>query len=97
MMQEEELTKLEYERKSKLLQKQEDENQDCSKSEKTRFGVENLESDILRLQESISSTCSSIVKLIDNELYPQLCTLTSGYVGQDISFLEKQNDMMLFC
>lgn len=79
MMQEEELTKLEYERKSKLLQKQEDENQDCSKSEKTRFSVENLESDILRLQESISSTCSSIVKLIDNELYPQLCTLVSGY------------------
>lgn len=75
---EEELTKLEYERKSKLLQKQEEENQDCSKSEKTRFSVENLESDILRLQESISSTCSSIVKLIDNELYPQLCTLTSG-------------------
>ncbi|KAM5587519.1 nitrate regulatory gene2 protein [Rosa sericea] len=75
---EEELTKLEYERKSKLLQKQEDENQDCSKSEKTRFSVESLEADILRLQQSISSTCFSIVKLIDDELYPQLCTLISG-------------------
>ncbi|PRQ29596.1 hypothetical protein RchiOBHm_Chr5g0015541 [Rosa chinensis] len=75
---EEELTKLEYERKSKLLQKQEDENLDCSKSEKTRFSVESLEADILCLQQSISSTRFSIVKLIDDELYPQLCTLISG-------------------
>ncbi|XP_050367725.1 protein ALTERED PHOSPHATE STARVATION RESPONSE 1 [Argentina anserina] len=74
---EEELTRLEYERKSKLLQKQEAEG-DCIKSEKTRFSVENLEADILGLQQSISSTCSSMVKLIDYELYPQLCTLISG-------------------
>ncbi|KAL6198468.1 hypothetical protein ACLB2K_028257 [Fragaria x ananassa] len=74
---EEELTKLEYERKSKLLQKQEDEG-DCVKSEKTRFIVENLEADMLRLQQSISCICSSMVKLIDDEMYPQLCRLISG-------------------
>lgn len=92
-MQEEELTKLEYERKSKLLQKQEDEG-DCVKSEKTRFIVENLEADMLRLQQSISCICSSMVKLIDDEMYPQLCRLISGYGDHDISFLEKKNDMM---
>lgn len=79
IMQEEEFTKLEHDRKSKLLQKQEDENHDWTKTEKTRLSVESLESDILRLQHSISTTCSSLVKLIDDELYPQLVTLTSGY------------------
>lgn len=75
---EEEFTKLEHDKKSKLLQKQEDENHDWTKTEKTRLSVESLESDILRLQHSISTTCSSLVKLIDDELYPQLVTLTSG-------------------
>ncbi|KAB2627657.1 hypothetical protein D8674_040052 [Pyrus ussuriensis x Pyrus communis] len=74
---EEEYT-FEHDRKSKLLQKQEDGNNDRTKTEKIRFSVESLESEILRLQDSISTTCSSIVKLIDNELYPQLVTLTSG-------------------
>lgn len=78
-MQDEEFTKLELDRKSKLLQKQEDESNDWTKTEKSRLSVESLESDILRLQDSINTTCSSIVRLIDDELYPQLVTLTSGY------------------
>ncbi|GLT64993.1 hypothetical protein SLA2020_374510 [Shorea laevis] len=75
---EEEISKLEYERKSKLLQKQEEENHDWTKTEKTRSSVESLEMDISRLQQSISSTCSTILELIDQELYPQLIMLISG-------------------
>jgi hypothetical protein len=77
-MQEEEMTKLEYARKSLLLQKQEDENHDWTKTEKTRLTVESLEAEIVRLQQSISRICSSMLELIDNELYPQLVMLTSG-------------------
>ncbi|KAM1571363.1 hypothetical protein EV2_037444 [Malus domestica] len=75
---EEEFIKFEHDGKTKLLQKLEDENNDSTRTEKIRLSVESLESEILRLQHSISSTCSSIVKLIDNELYPQLVKLTSG-------------------
>ncbi|XVE94230.1 hypothetical protein REPUB_Repub01dG0263900 [Reevesia pubescens] len=74
---EEEITKLELERKSMLLQKQ-DENHDRTKTEKIRSSVENLEIDITRLQQSISASCSSILELIDEELYPQLVALTTG-------------------
>ncbi|EEF35770.1 protein ALTERED PHOSPHATE STARVATION RESPONSE 1 [Ricinus communis] len=75
---EEEMTKIEHEKKSMLLLKQEEENHDWTKTEKTRFSVEGLETDISRLQHSISRTCSLILELIDVELCPQLVALTSG-------------------
>ncbi|GAV76404.1 DUF632 domain-containing protein/DUF630 domain-containing protein [Cephalotus follicularis] len=75
---EEEITKLEYERKSMLLSKQEDENHDWSKTDKTRLIVESLETSISCLEHSISRTSSSMLQLIDEELYPQLVALTSG-------------------
>ncbi|XP_022749246.1 nitrate regulatory gene2 protein-like [Durio zibethinus] len=74
---EEEITKLEHERKLMLLQKL-DENHDQTKTEKIQSSVENLETDIRRLQHSISINRSSILKLIDEELYPQLVALTLG-------------------
>ncbi|XP_022762672.1 nitrate regulatory gene2 protein isoform X2 [Durio zibethinus] len=74
---EEEITKLELERKLMLLQKQ-DGNHDWTKTEKIRSSIENLEAHIRHLQHSISSACSSILGLIDEELYPQLVALTSG-------------------
>ncbi|KAK3020235.1 hypothetical protein RJ639_045471 [Escallonia herrerae] len=74
----EEIAKVEYEKKSLILQKLEEEDHDCTKTDKTRSLVESLQSDIIRLQQSISSTCSSILKLIDEELHPQLTELTSG-------------------
>uniref|UniRef100_A0A5B7B8N2 DUF632 domain-containing protein n=1 Tax=Davidia involucrata TaxID=16924 RepID=A0A5B7B8N2_DAVIN len=74
----EEVTRLEHQRKSLLLQKQEDEDYDWTKTEKTRLSVETLQSDIICLQQSISRICSSISKLIDEELHPQLIALTSG-------------------
>lgn len=72
------MTKLELEKKSMLLLKQEEENHDWTKIEKTRSSVEGLETDVRRLQHSISSTCSTILELIDVELHPQLVALTSG-------------------
>ncbi|XP_030969232.1 nitrate regulatory gene2 protein [Quercus lobata] len=77
-MKEEEITKLEYARKCSLLEKQNTENNDSTKTEKTRLSVESLEAVIVRLKESISSICSSILERIDEELYPQLVALTSG-------------------
>ncbi|KAF8413520.1 hypothetical protein HHK36_001511 [Tetracentron sinense] len=75
---EEETTKVEYERKTLLLQKQEAEDHDGMKTEKTQLNIESLQSDIVFLQQSISRTCSSILKLRDEELHPQLVELTSG-------------------
>ncbi|GMY38049.1 nitrate regulatory gene2 protein [Fagus crenata] len=77
-MKEEEITKSEYARKSCLLEKQESDNNDWTKVQKTRSSVESLEADIVRLEDSISRICSSILELIDEELYPQLVALTSG-------------------
>ncbi|GFZ06083.1 benzoyl-CoA reductase subunit C, putative [Actinidia rufa] len=68
----EEITKLEHEKKSLLLQKQEVEDRDWTKTEKTRLSVESLQSDVISLKESISRSCSSILKVIDEELHPQL-------------------------
>nr|GMD91964.1 nitrate regulatory gene2 protein [Ipomoea batatas] len=75
---EEESTKAELEKKSLLLQKQEEEIHDLAKTEKLRLRVESLQSDISLLQQSISKSCSTIVKLIDAELHPQLVAITSG-------------------
>ncbi|PSS04943.1 RB1-inducible coiled-coil protein like [Actinidia chinensis var. chinensis] len=77
----EEITKLEHEKKSLLLQKQEVEDRDWTKTEKTRLSVESLESDVISLKESISRSCSSILKVIDEELHPQLITITSGLMS----------------
>lgn len=75
---EEEGTNLEHEKKASLLQKQEDEHYDWTKTEKTRQTVEGLESDIIRLRQAIGEHCASILALMDEELYPQLVALTSG-------------------
>ena len=71
------MNKLELEKKLMLLQKQ-DENHDWAKTEKIQLSVHNLETGIRHLQHSISANCSSILELIDEELYPQLVALTSG-------------------
>ncbi|XP_023520076.1 nitrate regulatory gene2 protein-like [Cucurbita pepo subsp. pepo] len=75
---EEKGTILEHEKKALLLQKQEEEHYDWTKTEKTRQAVESLESDIVRLRQAIGEDCASILALMDEELYPQLVALTSG-------------------
>lgn len=69
--------KLEHERKLLMLQRQQEGVED-NRFEKTRLNVETLELQIIFLQESVGRTCSSILSLVDEELYPQLITLTSG-------------------
>lgn len=105
----EEITKSEHERRSQMLQKLEEEDHDWVKTEKTRSLVEKLQSDILSLQESISLTCSTISKLIDEELYPQLIALITGlmcmwqrmceshqaqvHIAQQLNHLANHNNM----
>ncbi|XP_057763896.1 protein ALTERED PHOSPHATE STARVATION RESPONSE 1 [Salvia miltiorrhiza] len=74
---EEEISKVEYGRKSLLLQKQ-DEEHDWTKAEKTRSTFESLQSYISSLQESIGRSSSTILTLVNKELHPQLITLASG-------------------
>ncbi|KAJ4982070.1 hypothetical protein NE237_032907 [Protea cynaroides] len=74
----EELAKLEYEKKTLLLQKQEAEDQELPRIEKTQLSIECLQTDIMCLQQSISRTCASILKLRDEELHPQLVELALG-------------------
>ncbi|KAG6419376.1 hypothetical protein SASPL_121596 [Salvia splendens] len=74
---EEEISKVEYGRKSFLLQKQ-DEEHDWTKAEKTRSAFESLQSHISSLQESIGRSSSTILTLVNKELHPQLITLASG-------------------
>ncbi|KAL6546325.1 hypothetical protein OROMI_022046 [Orobanche minor] len=73
----EEMAKVEYSRKSLLLQRQEEEH-DWAKAERTRSACESLESYILSLQESIRKSSSAILMLIKKEMHPQLITLASG-------------------
>ncbi|CAN1145716.1 Protein ALTERED PHOSPHATE STARVATION RESPONSE 1, partial [Linum perenne] len=75
---EEEITKLEFQKKSMLLVKLEQENHDWNKTEKIRSSVEELESELRKLRQSISGGCSYISELITVELYPQLIALVSG-------------------
>ncbi|XP_014502387.1 nitrate regulatory gene2 protein [Vigna radiata var. radiata] len=77
---EEGIVALEFDRKMSLLQKQEDENLDMVKIDKTRSCVEKLESDLISLRQCISDTTSSILEMIDEELLPQLVALTAGLV-----------------
>lgn len=77
----EEITKLEHAKKSLLLLKQLDEDHDLTKTEKTQLSVESLQSEIIRLKESICGTCSCISKLIEEELHPQLIAITTGLMS----------------
>ncbi|XP_027338858.1 nitrate regulatory gene2 protein [Abrus precatorius] len=75
---EEGVAALECKRKYSLLHKQEDENLDLVKIDKTRSSVEKLECDLTSLRLCISETTLSILEIIDMELKPQLGALTKG-------------------
>lgn len=77
-----------------LLQKQEDENLDMVKIDKTRSCVEKLESDLISLRQCISDTTSSILEMIDEELLPQLVALTAGYIFSE-SMHETSSNLMM--
>ncbi|CAA7404917.1 unnamed protein product [Spirodela intermedia] len=77
---EEETRKLEFGKKVALLRKQEARGQDWTITARTRLSMEELQTEIVSLQESIGRTCSSISKLRDEELHPQLVELCSGFM-----------------
>ncbi|KAL5716161.1 hypothetical protein ACHQM5_017889 [Ranunculus cassubicifolius] len=74
----EENTKLECKRKTSLLQKYEGGNSDMLKTEELQTNIETLQYDICCFQQSISETNSTILKLVYDELHPQLILLSSG-------------------
>ncbi|KAI3970985.1 hypothetical protein MKX01_024632 [Papaver californicum] len=74
---EEEITKSEYERKTSLLQKQETGDHDLLRTEEARANIESLESNLSYLQHSIGKTFLTLLKLRDEELHPQLLELSS--------------------
>lgn len=75
-----EITKLDHEKKSLLLVKQE-EDHDPTKTEKIQLNVESLQSEMIRLKESICRTCACISKLIEEELHPQIIAITTGLMS----------------
>ncbi|KAL2331179.1 hypothetical protein Fmac_018760 [Flemingia macrophylla] len=77
-LKEEGIAALEFDRKSSLLRKQEDENLDLVKIDKTRSSVDKLDSELISLRQCISETTSSILEIIDEELLPQLVALIAG-------------------
>ncbi|KAK1281546.1 hypothetical protein QJS10_CPB22g00171 [Acorus calamus] len=74
---EEEFAKLQHKKKTMLLHRLEAGEPD-EKIEQTLAIIEELESQIISLQQSINDTCFSISKLRDEELLPQLVDLSSG-------------------
>ncbi|XP_068655484.1 protein ALTERED PHOSPHATE STARVATION RESPONSE 1-like [Aristolochia californica] len=75
---EEGIAQLQFEKKTLLLQKLEAGEHDQVGAENTRSSIQILESEISFLQHCISRTCSTIMKLRDEELYPQVVELSSG-------------------
>ncbi|KAI3975665.1 hypothetical protein MKX01_023091, partial [Papaver californicum] len=57
----EEITKLEYERKTSLLQKQETGDHDLLRTEEARAKIESLESNLSYLRHSIGKTCLTLL------------------------------------
>ncbi|KAH1163448.1 hypothetical protein GLYMA_01G164500v4 [Glycine max] len=70
--------KMEHEKKLALLRKVEMKRADYVKTEKTKKGVEKLESQMMVASQAIDSTSAEIIKLREVELYPQLIELVKG-------------------
>eukprot|EP01018_Ginkgo_biloba_P031384 Gb_33037 [translate_table: standard] len=73
-----ESAKIDYKNKLALLRNQEAKGRDGRKVDKTRATVELLQSQILLARNAIDTTSTSILKLRENELYPQLIELSEG-------------------
>ncbi|KAL5557527.1 hypothetical protein UlMin_039763 [Ulmus minor] len=75
-----ETLKMEHEKKVSTLKKLEMKRADYLKTEKTRKGVEKLESEMMVASQAIETTSSEIVKLRETELYHQLIELVKGLI-----------------
>ncbi|XP_078433227.1 protein ALTERED PHOSPHATE STARVATION RESPONSE 1-like [Wolffia australiana] len=74
----EEMKKLEFGKKVALLRCQETRKENWMVTDRTRSSMELVQIEIVSLQESITSTCTSISTHRDEELFPQLVELCSG-------------------
>ncbi|GLJ24529.1 hypothetical protein SUGI_0468690 [Cryptomeria japonica] len=73
-----ESTKIEHDKKVALLRKLEIKGEDELKIEKTKADVKRLQSQIMVAFQAVDTTSAAILKLRENELYPQLVELSKG-------------------
>lgn len=69
---------MEHSKRAEQLRKMEIRRADYIKTEKTKKVVEKLESQMMVSSQAIESTSDEIVKLREEELYPQLVELVKG-------------------
>lgn len=72
--------KMEHDKKVEQLRRLEVKRADYMKTEKTKKEVEKLESLMEVAAQAINTTSAEIVKLRENELYPQLLDLVKGFM-----------------
>lgn len=72
---------MEHSKRAEQLRKMEIKRADYMKTEKAKKEVEKLESRMMVSSQSIESTSDEIVKLREEELYPQLVELVKGLVS----------------
>ena len=70
--------KMEHDKRVEQLRRLEVKRADYMKTEKTKKEVEKLESLMEVAAQAINTTSAEIVKLRENELYPQLLDLVKG-------------------
>lgn len=73
-----ESTKREHDKKVVLLRKQELKGEDELKIEKTKAAIKRLQSQIMVAFQAVDTTSAAILKLREDELYPQLVELSKG-------------------
>ncbi|KAK9071451.1 hypothetical protein SSX86_010020 [Deinandra increscens subsp. villosa] len=76
-----ESSKMEHAKRVEQLRKMELKRADYMKTEKAKKEVEKLESRMMVSSQAIESTSDEIVKLREEELYPQLLELVKGLMG----------------
>lgn len=80
LVKDEEFARLQYRKYNSLLQRLESGEHDKLHAEKVRDNIELLQTQIISLEEAASSTCLTISKIRDEELYPQVIELCAGLV-----------------
>lgn len=76
-----EALKIDHEKKVAQLRRLELKRADYMKTEKMKKEVEKLESLMIVASQAIETTSDEIMKLRENELYPQLLELVKGLVS----------------
>lgn len=71
---------MEHEKRVAQLRKLELKRADYVKTEKTKKGVEKLESQMMVSSQAIETISAEIIKLRESELYPQLLDIVKGLV-----------------